>query len=147
MNDQLVIEERVFFDFDGWELREAGRAQLLEIARRYEESGDRWAALVISGHADTRGAEHYNVDLSRKRADAVRDFLGDHGVPAGIVEMQAWGETRPEIADAESEHDHQVNRRVQFEIVWSPGMRPEGEAPQSVPPEPDYVDPAPPARR
>ncbi|UJR78420.1 OmpA family protein [Sandaracinus amylolyticus] len=147
IDDQLVIDERVFFDFDRWELRETGMEQLDEVARRYEESGDRWAALVISGHADRRGPEAYNVDLSRKRAEAVLRYLEAHGVPREVVEIEAWGESRPEIPDAETEYDHQVNRRVQFDIVWREGMRPEGEAPAPDPPEPDYVDPAPPGVR
>ncbi|UJR78419.1 OmpA family protein [Sandaracinus amylolyticus] len=147
IDDQLVIDERVFFDFDRWELRETGMEQLDEVARRYEESGDRWAALVISGHADRRGPEAYNVDLSRKRAEAVLRYLEAHGVPREVVEIEAWGESRPEIPDAETEYDHQVNRRVQFDIVWREGMRPEGEAPEASPPEPDYVDPAPPGVR
>ena len=147
VNDQLSIDERVFFDFDRWEIRPTGREQLDEIVRRYEESGDRWEALIVSGHADRRGPIDYNQDLSRKRAEAVREYLTARGVPIHVLEIEAWGETRPEIADADTEYEHQVNRRVQFEIVWQPGMRPEGQAPPPVLPEPDYVDPAPPHLR
>lgn len=147
VNDELIIDERVFFDYDGWELRATGIEQLEEIARRYEESGDRWEALVISGHADRRGPPGYNVDLSRKRADAVREFLTSRGVPGEILEIQAWGEELPEIPQAETEWEHQVNRRVQFEIVWRPGERPEGTTPEPNPTMPDYVDPAPEDRR
>lgn len=147
VDDQLVIDERVFFDYDRWEIRATGREQLDEVARRYEESGHRWAALVVSGHADRRGPLQYNEDLSRKRAEAVREYLTERGIPADLLEIQAWGETRPEIPDATTEWEHQVNRRVQFEIVWRPGMRPEGEAPEPSPTLPEYVDPAPPDRR
>ncbi len=147
VNDQLIIDERVFFDFDGWELRSTGIEQLEEVVRRYEENGDSWEALVISGHADRRGSPGYNIDLSRKRADAVRAFLTSHGVPGELLEIQAWGDELPEIPDAQTEWEHQVNRRVQFEIVWRPDMRPEGMTPESDPTMPDYVDPAPEDRR
>ncbi len=147
VNDQLIIDERVFFDFDRWELRPTGVEQLEEVVRRYEESGGRWQALVVSGHADRRGPEQYNVELSRKRAETVRDFLTAHGVPDGILEIQAWGEAQPAIPDATTEWEHQVNRRVQFEIVWRPGERPEGVAPVPHPTMPEYVDPAPEDRR
>jgi outer membrane protein OmpA-like peptidoglycan-associated protein len=147
VNDQLVIDERVFFDYGGWDLRPAGIEQLEEVARRYRESGGRWEALVISGHADRRGPPDYNMDLSRKRAQTVRDFLTSRGVPNDILEIQAWGEERPEIRDASTEAEHQVNRRVQFEITWRDGERPEGVAPASHPTQPDYVDEAPANRR
>jgi outer membrane protein OmpA-like peptidoglycan-associated protein len=147
VNDQLIIDERVFFDYDGWQLRSTGVEQLEEVVRRYHESGGSWEALVISGHADRRGPPGYNIDLSRKRADTVRDFLTSRGVPGEILEIQAWGEELPEIPNAETEWEHQVNRRVQFEIVWRPGMRPEGATPESHPTMPDYVDPAPEDRR
>ncbi len=39
VNDQLIVDERVFFDYDGWELRPTGMEQLEEVARRYTESG------------------------------------------------------------------------------------------------------------
>lgn len=147
VNDQLIIDERVFFDYDGWDLRPTGMAQLDEVVRRYEESGGRWEALVISGHADRRGPEEYNVDLSRKRAEAVSDYLTAHGVPANVLELAAYGESTPAIPDATSEWEHQVNRRVQFEIVWRPGERPEGVAPVPRPTYPDSIDLAPEDRR
>jgi outer membrane protein OmpA-like peptidoglycan-associated protein len=147
VNDELVIDERVFFDYGGSDLRPTGVEQLDEVIRRYEESGDGWEALVVSGHSDRRGPDDLNVELSRERAESVRGYLTSHGVPDEVLEIQAWGATRPEIPEAETEYEHQVNRRVQFEIVWREGMRPEGEAPEASPPEPDLVDPAPPARR
>jgi outer membrane protein OmpA-like peptidoglycan-associated protein len=142
-NDALVVDERVFFDFDSDELRPAGREQLDVVSRHYEEWGNRYDNLVISGHTDSRGTDEYNEGLSRRRAEVVMDYLKERGVPANVIRMEGLGESDPEIAAAESEFEHQVNRRVEFRVEWRLGMRPEGIEPTPNPTMPDYVDPAP----
>jgi outer membrane protein OmpA-like peptidoglycan-associated protein len=49
--------------------------------------------LIIRGHADRVGTADRNLLLSRKRAEAVRDYLAARGVPDGQIDLQAAGET------------------------------------------------------
>lgn len=147
VNDALIVDERVFFDYDSDALREAGMRQLDAVVEHWRAWGERYDRLEVSGHADVRGPETYNLELSARRAEAVRDYLTSHGVPAGVLDLHAWGESAPAIPDATTEYEHQVNRRVEFAVVWREGMRPEGIAPQPTPPVPDYVDEAPPSHR
>lgn len=142
-NDALVVDERVFFDYDSSELRETGTEQLDEIVEHYRQYGDRYEALIISGHTDSRGTIPYNEGLSRERADAVVEYLVAQGVPRDVIEVEARGELLPAIPDAQTEFEHQVNRRVAFRVQWQEGRRPEGIAPIAEPTMPDYVDEAP----
>ena len=57
------------------------------------------ARLVLSGHADKRGAAGYNKDLSERRAQLAKKFLIEQGVPAGSIETQAYGEEKNLDAD------------------------------------------------
>jgi outer membrane protein OmpA-like peptidoglycan-associated protein len=57
------------------------------------------AHLVLSGHADKRGAADYNKDLSERRAQLAKNFLVEQGVPAGSIETQAYGEEKNLDAD------------------------------------------------
>lgn len=57
------------------------------------------ARLVLSGHADKRGAAGYNKDLSERRAQLAKNFLVEQGVPAGSIETQAYGEEKNLDAD------------------------------------------------
>lgn len=143
VNDALVVDERVFFDYDGAELREMGIEQLDQVVAHYREHGDRYGRLVIGGHTDTRGTIDYNEGLSRERADAVVGYLVSQGVPRDIIEVEAHGELLPAIPDAANEYEHQVNRRVAFRIDWAEGQQPVGVAPELEPTMPESVDPAP----
>jgi OOP family OmpA-OmpF porin len=71
---------------------------------------------VIGGHTDDVGEEEYNLDLSQRRAERVRDYLVEqHGVSSGRLWVWAYGETDPLERDA-TEQARSVNRRVEFSL-------------------------------
>ena len=114
---RFVIDERTFFDYDSAVLRASGRAKLDEIVAQYRSGGENWSKLRVKGHADRRGPMPYNEELSRERAQVVRQYLVQSGLPAEVVDVEAYGETRPAVPNADTEREHQLNRRVEFEIV------------------------------
>jgi sortase system peptidoglycan-associated protein len=66
---------------------------------------------VLSGYADRRGSDQYNLGLSQRRADAVRDALIDGGLPAGRIHVVAYGERQPAAAGTDPE-SYGFDRRV-----------------------------------
>ena len=76
------------FDYDSAVLRPGDTARLDELAGRAKASG----RVDAIGHADRIGGDSYNMDLSRKRAEAVRNHLVGKGVEAGRVRAEARGE-------------------------------------------------------
>ncbi len=113
VKDRFVIDERVFFDYDKTELRPGGKEKLDHIAQLCSTEKS-WISLKVQGHTDSRGTEKYNEELSRKRAASVREYLVSKGVPASMLNVEAYGERYPAIPDAVSESEHQRNRRVEF---------------------------------
>jgi len=72
------------------------------------------AIIEIAGHADSQGDELYNLALSKRRAQAVKDFLVNaYQVPARQLLIKAYGESKP-IESNETERGRQLNRRVEF---------------------------------
>lgn len=72
------------------------------------------AKLVIEGHTDAAGSDSYNQGLSKRRADAVKNYLVKQGTSAGAFQVVGMGEARPlEAADPYSEK----NRRVEFRLA------------------------------
>ncbi|MEO0183664.1 MAG: OmpA family protein, partial [candidate division WOR-3 bacterium] len=71
----------------------------------------------IQGHTDDIGADAYNLKLSQKRAEAVRDYLiNKHMIePVRLIPV-GYGERRP-IADNSTEEGRRKNRRVEFLIL------------------------------
>jgi outer membrane protein OmpA-like peptidoglycan-associated protein len=73
--------------------------------------------IVVEGHTDSQGSDASNQELSRGRAQAVRDFLVSHGIPNDRIRAEALGPSRP-VADNKTPEGRANNRRV--EIVVQP---------------------------
>ena len=84
---------------------------LINIKKLLDENID--GNLIIEGYASSDGDEQYNVQLSLKRAQAVKDYLIKLGVAAERLEVKGYGEENP-LEDNESSEGRAVNRRVQF---------------------------------
>jgi len=69
--------------------------------------------VVLEGHADERGTEEYNLQLSNRRAAAVKKYLSDLGVSAGKLDAVGYGENKPAV-DGHDEAAWAANRRVEL---------------------------------
>jgi len=71
--------------------------------------------IVVEGHTDSTGPLSLNEELSRRRAEAVREFLVHHGVAADRIRAAGLGPSRP-VADNKSPEGRANNRRVEIVI-------------------------------
>ncbi len=109
-----VVLNNIFFDTDKFELKEKSVPELNKIIRFLSENSS--VTVEIGGHTDNVGTDAYNLELSRKRAVAVRDYLVEKGVPSVRIQTKGYGSSMP-IGDNQSEDGRQANRRIQFRIV------------------------------
>jgi len=72
--------------------------------------------IVIEGHTDNIGSDSYNLDLSQRRAEAVRAFLVQNGIRGTRVAAKGQGESYP-VASNTTEAGRQQNRRVEIVIL------------------------------
>jgi outer membrane protein OmpA-like peptidoglycan-associated protein len=70
----------------------------------------------IEGHTDNHGAADMNLDLSKRRAASVRQWLIDHGIASGRLESEGYGLTQP-IDTNDTDAGRAANRRVEFKIT------------------------------
>jgi outer membrane protein OmpA-like peptidoglycan-associated protein len=106
----------VFFDWDRSDITPQAAAILDNAAAAYQQTGQ--AQVMLAGHADRSGSAQYNVGLSQRRADSVRQYLAGRGVPDTAIGTEAFGEGRPLVETADGVREPQ-NRRV--EITFGPG--------------------------
>ncbi len=71
----------------------------------------------VQGHTDNTGNYAFNVDLSERRAQTVRNYLIKKGVPATSLTAHGYGPDRP-IADNKTKKGRGLNRRVEFDITF-----------------------------
>jgi outer membrane protein OmpA-like peptidoglycan-associated protein len=70
----------------------------------------------VEGHTDSKGTDPYNMDLSNRRAMAVKNLLVQRGIADSRIEAVGYGETLP-VATNDTEAGRQRNRRVEIKIA------------------------------
>jgi len=70
----------------------------------------------VEGHTDSTGSDDYNMDLSNRRAAAVRNLLTSRGVDDSRIDVVGYGESMP-VATNDTEAGRQKNRRVEIKIA------------------------------
>ena len=109
----IVNMSDVLFDTGSYTLKPGAREKLAKI------SGIVLAhpglSLQIEGHTDSVGGDDFNQQLSERRADSVRDFLAEEGVPPSSIAARGFGRTQP-VASNETSEGRQRNRRVELVV-------------------------------
>ncbi len=104
----------LYFAFDSTELTSASMMaveQAVDAARKMEA-----ADFSVTGHADRAGPAEYNLALSLRRADAVREALATRGIAAGRIGLAGRGEAEPAVPTADGVAEP-ANRRVEIIVL------------------------------
>lgn len=121
---QIRVEGRVAFaqkslpfKLDSTELAtEEALKQLVEIARALQSDELKAARFVITGHTCDLGSDKHNLDLSKRRADAIKKLLLRAGVTEDRLVTDGVGEASPAVPNS-SEENRAQNRRVELKLV------------------------------
>jgi outer membrane protein OmpA-like peptidoglycan-associated protein len=103
----------VFFDWDRSNLSQQALATIKQAADAFKQKGN--ARITATGHTDTSGPESYNMALSLRRANAVKDALVREGVPAQAISVIGRGEQGLLVQTGDGVREPQ-NRRVEIVI-------------------------------
>jgi len=101
----------ILFDLDQATLKQESSQQLQHIVTLLLQYPD--LQLEVQGHTDDQGDDAYNMDLSQRRAEAVRDYLRLFGIDGSRLTPKGYGETAP-VAANETEAGRAENRRVEL---------------------------------
>ena len=106
----------VFFDYQEEQISPEA-AQLLDSSvSAYANCGP--VRIQLDGHDDLSGSDSESLDLSERRNEAVRGYLVSRGIPVGVINSKAYGESRPRVPTEDGVREQQ-NRRV--EITFGDG--------------------------
>jgi outer membrane protein OmpA-like peptidoglycan-associated protein len=112
---RLVLTEqtKALFDFDKATIRPDAQQELAGVVQEMQENPALRAELV--GHTDSIGSDAYNLRLSQRRAEAVRNYLVSRGIAADRIRTDWKGEAEP-IAPNTTREGRAQNRRVEITI-------------------------------
>ncbi len=109
-----ALARRVHFEFDRSNIRAEDASildQKLAIMQRNQN-----LRVQITGHADARGSDEYNLALGNRRALAAKRYLTDRGIAESRIQTSTMGEERP-LAMGSNEGAWAQNRRDEFTII------------------------------
>ena len=119
IGDVQVDLEKIFFDFNKWDIRDDAAATLttlVDLMKKYPEM-----EVEVSAHTDARGPDEYNLNLSKKRAESTLDYLVSQGIEKDRLKSIGYGEMQPlnkcvkEGICTDQEYD--INRRCEFTLL------------------------------
>jgi outer membrane protein OmpA-like peptidoglycan-associated protein len=109
-----IVLRGVHFEFDKATLLVDSYPILERVYKFLKENPD--LKVEIGGHTDWIASEEYNLELSFKRANAVRNYLIMHGIDPDRLTVKGYGESQP-IADNTTEEGRALNRRIELKIL------------------------------
>ena len=112
---KMEILDKIYFEYNKAKIKSQSYPILDAIIATLNGNPD-IELVEIQGHTDNRGSDSYNLDLSDRRAAAVKDYLVNGGVDADRLTSQGYGETQP-IDPKNNERAWAKNRRVEFLII------------------------------
>lgn len=112
-NIRLIMPSDITFDTAKADIQPGFYETLNSVAVVLKEFNK--TTVTVAGHADARGADSYNLDLSQRRALSVSNYLAAQGVNPGRLNAIGYGETRP-IGDNATAAGQSLNRRVEILI-------------------------------
>jgi outer membrane protein OmpA-like peptidoglycan-associated protein len=110
----ITLSGSVLFASDRAVLLPEARTRLGQVADVLLTSKER--NLTVEGHTDSQGSDSHNLDLSQRRADAVRTYLVERGYQGDLIKANGLGEGSP-IADNASAEGRANNRRVEIIVT------------------------------
>ncbi|AUC81414.1 OmpA family protein [Lacinutrix sp. Bg11-31] len=110
----VVGQRKVYFNYDSSKLDENAKSILDDIAENIMADKSNFS-ISIQGHADSRGSDNYNYNLSVVRAQAIKDYLTSKNITNSLISISGKGETQP-IAPNNTEAGRAANRRVELTI-------------------------------
>ncbi len=120
VKDRKGLKVILNYDFDDTDFIDRHTEDLdcmVELLREYKD-----IKVKVTAHTDNKGAAHYNMKLSKQRANTIQTYLIRHGVASDRVQMEYFGETKPLVSNehndgSDNEENRALNRRAEIIIV------------------------------
>ncbi|WP_108804294.1 OmpA family protein [Aquimarina sp. Aq107] len=117
----IIFDENsgVYFDTNKYNINAKSKENLNKLINIFKEYPD--TNIIVDGHTDSSGDDAYNMELSKKRANAVTSYLVSQGISTSRLTTYYHGETLPKYDNSTAE-GRAKNRRVEFGVLANDKM-------------------------
>ncbi len=113
--DKSIVLENIYYDLDKAEIRPDAALELDKLVQILKDNPA--IRIELSSHTDSRSSDAYNLNLSQRRAQSAVDYIVSQGIAADRLVAKGYGESQLIIQNAQTEEEHQVNRRTEFKVI------------------------------
>lgn len=114
VNNAKIVLRNVYFEFNDYKLMSTSHRELDKVVALMKDKPN--ATAEVGSHTDYLGSDQYNLTLSKKRSQAVVNYLVSKGVAESRLSPVGYGESRPLASNDDEEEGRQLNRRTEFII-------------------------------
>ncbi|HWZ21766.1 MAG TPA: OmpA family protein, partial [Cytophagaceae bacterium] len=114
--DEGFFEVRnIYYDYDKADIRPDAAIELNKLVEFLKLNND--IKIELGSHTDERGSDRYNQALAQRRAQSAVNYIISKGIAKDRVTAKGYGEAKPKFKNAQTEEEHQANRRTTFRIT------------------------------
>jgi outer membrane protein OmpA-like peptidoglycan-associated protein/tetratricopeptide (TPR) repeat protein len=111
----VSVLRNIYFDFDRATFKTESYGELNKLEAMLRQNPN--LTCEIGGHTDAVGTKAYNLFLSRKRAEAVKDYLTKKGIDTRRIKAVGYGKSKPLVSNDDEDDGRELNRRVEFKVL------------------------------
>jgi len=111
----VSILRNIYFDFGKAKFTTEAYPELNKLVTMMQQNTN--LNVEIAGHTDSYGSSSMNLSLSKRRAEAVKDYLVKNGIDTRRITPAGYGETKPLASNDDEDDGRELNRRVEFKVL------------------------------
>lgn len=118
--DRIVLEKpivlkNIYYDLDKANIRPDAALVLDSLVTIMNDNPEIY--IELGSHTDSRADDDYNMDLSQRRAKSAVEYIIREGISPERIVAKGYGETELVVPNAQTEAEHQRNRRTEFKVL------------------------------
>ena len=113
--NKSIVLDNIYYDLDKADIRKDAALELDKLVVILEDNPN--ISIELSSHTDDRSSVEYNQDLSQRRAESAVTYILSKGIDQSRIRAKGYGESQLIIQNAQTEEEHQINRRTEFKVT------------------------------
>lgn len=113
--ERSIVLENIYYDLDKADIRPDAAEELDKLVQILKDNPK--IRIELSSHTDARASDSYNDALSQRRAESAVEYIASQGIDRDRLVPKGYGRRQLIIENAQTEEEHQVNRRTEFKVI------------------------------